>query len=265
MIIALEHLTLWLELRTWRRAGHRPRLWWRDDGARTVTPALERLLSLSWQAGVPVNIAVDPWCDGLTLSDRLNPAALASVLQLGGGIHHAPPDPDGRVENLAQKLRASAQVYDAFVGYVPVYVVPVEVPEALCWIQIPPNVTSAAALNGLAGLSGFGMLSASISVPRIDTHVRLAAGENAGTLNRRQLAARVAHALRHRRLRMLWDEPLGLLTHHLDHDRQAWDSLAWLLMHSPLADEADWLSASELFRQPCRAVAPPSRLHPQLG
>jgi hypothetical protein len=264
MIMTMEHLPLWLELRAWRKAGHRPRLWWRDDGARMATPALQRLLALSWQAGVPVSLAVDPWCDRMSLSDCLNPAALASVLQLGGGFGNESLDPDCRIETLARKLQASAQVYDAFVGYLPVYVVPADVPDAPSWVQIPANLTSAAVLSGLVGLSGFGMLSALIGVPRIDAHVRLAGGENGGTLGRRQLAARVAHALRHRRLRTLWDEPLGLLTHHPAHDRQIWDSLAWLLMRSPLSDEADWLSAAELFRPSRREIAQPARLRQQL-
>ncbi|MFX8766400.1 hypothetical protein ABTM49_19285, partial [Acinetobacter baumannii] len=92
-------------------------------------------------------------------------------------------------------------------------------PDALSWAQIPANLTSAAVLSGLVGLSGFGMLSALIGVPRIDAHVCLADREHAGALSRRQLAARVAHALRQRRLRGMWDEPLGLLTHHSTHDR----------------------------------------------
>ena len=51
---------LHVELDRWRRAGHRPRLWWRDDDACRISPELQRLAALAHKAGVPVCLGVIP-------------------------------------------------------------------------------------------------------------------------------------------------------------------------------------------------------------
>ncbi len=63
--------------------------------------------------------------------------------------------------------------------------------------------------------------------------------------------------LRTRRRLGLWDEPVGLLTHHLVHDEPAWRFLEELLLSSPLQDCAEWPSSSALFgvsEEPAPAV-----------
>lgn len=80
-----------VELAEWAAADIVPRLWWRDDDAQTVTPALERLLHLSDTFEVPVHLSVIP--DGLQpdLAKRLGDADHAYVLQHGlSHINHEP-------------------------------------------------------------------------------------------------------------------------------------------------------------------------------
>jgi hypothetical protein len=48
------------ELEAWAAAGLSPRLWWRDDDAVEVTPALERLTHLTGDDGIAVLLAVVP-------------------------------------------------------------------------------------------------------------------------------------------------------------------------------------------------------------
>lgn len=48
------------ELDAWHRDGQCAHLWWRDDDATRVTPALVRLLDLSARHGIPVALAVIP-------------------------------------------------------------------------------------------------------------------------------------------------------------------------------------------------------------
>jgi hypothetical protein len=60
--------------------------------------------------------------------------------------------------------------------------------------------------------------------------------------------SRLRRALAQRRRRRDWDEPIGLLTHHLDHDEAAWAFLGKLLAFDPFRAAADWRSAEELFR-----------------
>ncbi len=79
------------ELAAWDAAGITPRLWWRDDDAQQVTPALERLLALSEQFAVPVHLSVIPQGLGSDLAPRLRDTDHAHVLQHGlAHINHAP-------------------------------------------------------------------------------------------------------------------------------------------------------------------------------
>jgi hypothetical protein len=48
------------ELDLWSAAERPATLWWRDDDAAEVTPALERLLALADATGVPLALAVVP-------------------------------------------------------------------------------------------------------------------------------------------------------------------------------------------------------------
>jgi hypothetical protein len=81
------------ELEAWEAVGLRPRLWWRDDDAQTVTPDLETLLDLSQRHAVPVHLAVIP--EGLKpdLAVRLRDTDHAYVLQ--HGLRHINHEPKG--------------------------------------------------------------------------------------------------------------------------------------------------------------------------
>jgi len=82
----LEH-----ELRAWRKLGHTPRLWWRDDDARKPTPALDRLLNAA--QGTPISLAVIPDGDLPALAQRLKAAANVTISQ--HGIDHSNRLPTG--------------------------------------------------------------------------------------------------------------------------------------------------------------------------
>lgn len=81
------------ELAEWAAYDLTPRLWWRDDDAQTVTPDLERLLTLSDTYAVPVHLSVIP--EGLQpdLAPRLRDASHAYVLQ--HGLVHKNHEPKG--------------------------------------------------------------------------------------------------------------------------------------------------------------------------
>lgn len=80
-------------LALWDSAGLRPRLWWRDDDAQTVTPDLERLLMLSDSFAVPVHLSVIPEGLQADLAPRLCDAHHAFVLQ--HGLVHKNHEPKG--------------------------------------------------------------------------------------------------------------------------------------------------------------------------
>jgi hypothetical protein len=95
------------ELAAWNAAGIAPRLWWRDDDAQAVTPALERLLDLSERHAVPVHLSVIP--DGLKpdLAHRLRGTVHAHVLQ--HGLAHINHEPKGTPASEVGDTRELAQ------------------------------------------------------------------------------------------------------------------------------------------------------------
>ena len=97
--------------------------------------------------------------------------------------------------------------------------------------QIHPNLTAALRSAGYRGLSAASEeMSCHLGFTRIDVHLDLARGQGGRPFRGadqvlRQLAA-LASA---RRLSRQWDQPVGLLTHHLDHGEAAWRFLEALL------------------------------------
>jgi hypothetical protein len=64
---------------------------------------------------------------------------------------------------------------------------------------------------------------------------------------REQLLGKLTTLLALRRRQDLWSEPIGLLTHHLVHDEEAWRFLDELLLFPPLQERAHWPEAASLF------------------
>lgn len=91
------------ELSEWNALGLTPRLWWRDDDAQAVTPALERLVELSDTYAVPAHLSVIP--EGLQpdLAPRLRDAEYAYVLQ--HGLRHVNHEPKGTPASEVGDLR----------------------------------------------------------------------------------------------------------------------------------------------------------------
>ncbi|MBB4015979.1 putative glycosyltransferase [Chelatococcus caeni] len=210
------------------RTGRRLGLWWRDDDAVQPTPALDRLLALSGQAGVPVAIAAIPSQAGHGLAVRLAMAPQASVLVHGfAHADHAPAGekkaefgPHRDLTEMERELRSGLAMARAVFGekLVPVFVPP--------WNRCVPALAPALARAGYAGLSLFGDRTAPdmAGLPLVNTHLdpidwhgtrslaepaRLLAGLAKAILRR---AGGIADA----------DEPIGLLTHHAVHDEAVW-------------------------------------------
>jgi hypothetical protein len=71
------------EIARWRDAGREVELWWRDDDAADVGPALERLLRLQHATSAPLAIAVVPAQATAALAARLAGESTIDVLQHG--------------------------------------------------------------------------------------------------------------------------------------------------------------------------------------
>lgn len=230
------------EFGRWRDAGKRPRLWWRDDDARTAAPALHRLIAQAVRADSPLCLAVIPEGADPSLCAVLAPHERIVVLQ--HGVRHSDDtgipsefEPDAAPERVAVRLVEGWSALAGFQRRLPVYVPP--------WNVLRPNVEKALALSGHQAVSTWGGFA---SAGRVDAHVDLLRWRGGPRFaGRGQVLGRLTEQLRRRRGLGLWHDPVGLLTHHLVHDEAAWGFLDELLLHPLLKDGADWPCASALF------------------
>ncbi len=240
----LDWMRLEAELARWARAGRRPQLWWRDDDARTVTAALARLLKCATVAGAPISLAVIP--DGIDpkLADFLNDRPSVSVLQ--HGTDHRSADLVGRQSQfdeaepapaVARRLARGWARLEGFDHRLPIYVPP--------WNDLTANVQAALPLAGLTHVSAW---AGPTQAGRVDAHLDLLRWRPRPRFTgSARLLGRLRRALAARRRLGLWDQPIGLLTHHLDHDEAAWRFLGRLLAWPALRHAAEWRTAQELF------------------
>jgi len=227
-------MTSWSELEQelglWSAADRRASLWWRDDDAREVTPALETLLALAGRHRLPLALAVIP--EGTTpgLARRLRDAG-RGITVLQHGIAHENNAPAGHkkqeltvsgdAEALRRRLSDGRRHLSALFGslFVPVMVPP--------WNRIDREIEAALPGLGYVGLSAFGSLdevAGEDGLARIDCHLDIFGWKPTRRFRgdaclladlRAQLALR-------RGERRLADAPLGIMTHHLVHDTQCW-------------------------------------------
>jgi len=224
------------ELQRWKAGGHAPVFWWRDDDAREATPALDRLLDLARRFQAPITIAAVPDGDvgGLAEASR---GIQGAELAIHGFRHEnrAPPgQPSGEVNDLDRladvmlELGTALEVFRR-AGVRPSLFVPP-------WNNAHPTLRKALDLRGLS-LSCYGAMRSGDEPARLDTHLDVMRWKPEprfrGAL---RFLLRARRALAERRLKGLWDEPLGLLTHHLDHDERAWRFLeAFLPIAGPVS------------------------------
>lgn len=218
------------ELARWRQLGQAPRLWWRDDDARAPSPALDRLLQTL--DGAPLALAVVPDGDGLAaLAARLADSQGVTISQHGADHvnrraagQSAGEHPTGAPaqEIAARVIEARRRMTDA--GLQPVFYTPP-------WNQLDEALPAALASSGHAALSAWGARTASQGgLVRLDTHVDLLRWKGGG---RFRGAGRFLDDLRGqfaaRRAAGDFAAPVGVLTHHLDHDEAAWRFLPWFV------------------------------------
>lgn len=228
---ALALMRLNHELAIWRRAWRTPVLWWRDDDCRGSTPELERLLAV--RGDLPVTLAVIPDGDLAGLSGRLRAAAGVSLAQHGVDHENRLPSGGARSEFPADMNQtevnaalASARLRIEAAGLRPLTFVPpwnepgdrqIEAIRAAGYT----SYSSGAKGQPVAGLSHVG---AAVDILRWKgrPHFR----------GRWRVFNALRKELEERRNKGAFGDPIGLLTHHLVHDEEAWRFLAWFIAYA---------------------------------
>ena len=244
------------ELDRWQEAGLSASFWWRDDDAETPSPALDRLLALRTSRDLPLALAVIPAGSGTALADRLRPEKGLRVLQHGYAHRNHAPGSEKKIElgrhrplaRVMAELRAGRGKLESLFGarFQEVVVPP--------WNRIDALVVGALAPAGYQGLSVFGPRAARRSKDGLiltNCHLDVMDWDSrhfAGT------APTLKRAVLHLRLRRLGHgdraEPTGLMTHHLAHDRAAWDFIARFLDETKGHPAGRWIGSGTAFRRP---------------
>ncbi|MGB0630276.1 MAG: polysaccharide deacetylase family protein [Alphaproteobacteria bacterium] len=245
------------ELDLWADAGEVATFWWRDDDAIEPTPALDRLLALRQETGVPVAIAVIPANAQPELGDVVADENV-DILQHGYAHRNHREKPAKKAElggdralwDIAGELAAGrGRMFDIFGedGWVEAMVPP--------WNRIDDAVT--ALLPGL-GFHGISTFNARVSaepvqgLTAVNTHIEIIdwrggrnyAGDGA------TLSAAIAHLADKRTGAADRDEATGLLTHHLAHDDGCWAFIRAFIDATAGHPAVRWISARTLFPVP---------------
>jgi hypothetical protein len=225
------------ELDAWAEAGRSATLWWRDDDATRVSPALERLAALG--GGTPLALAVIP--------AEAEPFDLPVCVLQHGWSHADNARPGERKcelvgDAVVERLLAGKEKLERLFGsrFLPVMVPP--------WNRIDGALAARLPALGYLGLSTLGprchAFSTNVHVDVVDWPSRRFAGAE------KALGALVGH-LRQRRLgKVDADEPTGIMTHHRVHGDDVERFLERLFEATKAHPAARWLEASEIFAVP---------------
>ncbi len=244
--------SLSVELDRWTEAGRLATLWWRDDDACAVTPALERLLQLRDVARIPLGLAVIPYRARPALAERLRACRDVAVLQHGyAHCNHAPRSAKkaelGAHRSVAvmcdELARGQARLATLFRGAALPFLVPP-------WNRISDALVDELPAMGITGLSAYeprrhaqpvvGLHQCNCHVDLIDWHgTRAYAGDEA------VIGALVGHLRARREERVDSGEPTGVLSHHLIHDQGCWQFLRALCELTRRHGAVRWLDAGE--------------------
>lgn len=253
------------ELDRWFADGRTVNVWWRDDDATQPTPALARLVAAARHHRTPLALAVIP----ADMSGALAPALeepLVSILQHGfAHRNHAAAGeravecggnrPDAAV--LGELTSGRERLAAAFGSrFQPILVPP--------WNRIAPGIAISLPEHGYAGLSVFGprsLMRGRGRVVAINAHLDLLTWKDGARFAGRDKLIRLCtERLTDRRLgRTEPAEPFGLLTHHLDHDKETWAFLEEILEVLASHAAVRWKDAAALFADAASSAAVKSR------
>lgn len=236
----MRWMLLQQELGRWRKAGRKPTLWWRDDDARAPTPELDRLLAIANANRTPLALAVIPDGDLAALAARLGRETLVTVVQHGVDHQNRRDGPAAgefphawmRIR-VATEMRAGWTKLAALPGAAQIFVPP--------WNDIHPELPAVLADCGYLGWSAWDETAPMARVPRVDAHVDLLRWRGGARFRGEgRVLERLRELLVERRQAGLWSAPIGLLTHHLDHDEAAWRFLDRFLAWSAANGDLAW-------------------------
>ncbi len=244
------------ELDLWADSGKQASFWWRDDDAISATPQLDILDSLSQAFNVPVAIAVIPDRLETSLPLYLQGRDHFSVLQHGyrhtshsaKGVKKIELGGERELDVIATEI---SNGYKKLKTAFPDHFIPVIVPP---WNRIESRTYKILRETGLTGISIVRARKLSHPIPgllQVNTHLDPVSWRH----GRGFIGSQIAIALLHQHLYLrrttdrCGDEPTGLLTHHLDQNKEVWNFCRSLFKRLNQHPAVHWLSARHIWGQ----------------
>ncbi|WP_189434894.1 polysaccharide deacetylase family protein [Pseudovibrio japonicus] len=231
--------------------GRQVRFWWRDDDAVAPTPALETLLNLSEEFGIPLSLSVIPKYAEEELARRLKSTSAVHVLH--HGWQHKNYQDKSREEkssefgwrrsaqDLTRELVEGKQTLQELFGsrFVPLFVPP--------WNRIAPPAVHLLQQQGGYGLSAFTWMN-HFRMPHVQSHVDIIEWRKdkhfiGWDCARKRLDLELC------RRRTNSTDPIGLLSHHLDHGNGCSNFLEVFFKLTSDHPAVRWLSSKELLNE----------------
>jgi len=242
------------EFDAWQDAKQCASLWWRDDDAALPGPKLDKLVSVSANAGLL--LAVIPQSCKQSLSSAFSKAPLLRIAQHGyAHINHAPRGQGLGAWELGLHRGADVVLNELELGrsklenYFGDVFVPVIVPP---WNRIDSGLFDSIADRNYWAISTFGARDAqflSDGLLAVNAHcdpIRWKTGAKfAGEL--KTISQLVDHLSAKRLGTVDANEPSGFLTHHIDLDANGWAFCERLSQAVEQHPAAQWLPPSKVF------------------
>ena len=240
------------ELERWAERRAVATLWWRDDDAESLSPALARLLAISDAAQVGVVVAAIPaGCDA-----SLAAAVMASghAVAVQHGFRHLNHEPAGSkasefgpARSLPEVRRELAHGWQRLRSLFTRRLLPVFVPP---WNRVAGQVVAALPALGFDALSTYRPRRepfAATGLRQVNCHADVMDWRGTrGFIGLDKVLADLAGHLGDRREgRVDAGEPTGLLTHHLAHDEHCWLFLEALFGRLRSHPAVRWLQPAE--------------------
>lgn len=246
----------WLgrELDRWTETGVRASFWWRDDDATEPGAALEKLLQISATRHIPLALAVIPAAARPALAACLADRSLVTVLQHGyaHGNHAAAGQRKlelggtRTIDEIIEELELGRQVLTRQFGsrFVPALVPP--------WNRIDADVVETLPQLGFHGIST--MKARRTAHPfndllQVNTHLDpINWRYHGGFLGiYPSIAILVQHLIARRNGYRDFDEPTGILSHHLVQNDATWTFLEDLLQFLDAHPAAAFVGADDIW------------------
>ncbi|SKA05196.1 hypothetical protein SAMN02745126_03338 [Enhydrobacter aerosaccus] len=238
------------EIARWRDGGQTAVLWWRDDDAVDLSPALDRLLALRQETEVPLALAVVPAAATPALAARLSDEAEIDILQHGYAHTNHAPDSDKKSELgphrpamqvLGELGTGRLALERLFAGRALAVLVPP-------WNRVAPGLVPTLPEIGFVGLSTFGDRRRAEPVRgllQVNAHVDLIDWKGGrGFVGEERALADLVRALAAARNSR---EPVGILSHHLAMDGRGWDFLRSLMGRARMTSGVELRTARKIF------------------